>query len=119
MAVIKAQRAFLAVPAGDVPALLAALQAGGLLEPIAPEAWPVEEGELGPARPFGGRGFDLEETAGRLRRCLSFLETHAPERGGLKRLFSPTPTLDLQRLADAFRDFPLDGAALRASMMAR
>lgn len=111
MAVVKAQRALMAVCAEDIPAFLHALQSSGLVEPIEPGAWPVEEGEWGRARPCGVGGFDLEEAAGAVRRALAFLEAHAPERGGLKSLFTPKPSVTFQRLADAFCEFPLEEAA--------
>jgi V/A-type H+-transporting ATPase subunit I len=107
MAVVKAQRAFLAVHADEAPALLTALQEKGLFEPIPPEAWPVEEAELEGARAYGDRPFDLEREAEALRRALSFLDAHAPETGGLKNLFSPKPAFSIQGLADGFRKFPL------------
>ena len=71
MAVVKAQRAFLAVHAEEAPALLTALQENGLFEPIPPEAWPVEDAELVGAAPYGDRPFDLEREAEVLRRTLS------------------------------------------------
>ena len=108
MAVVKARRAFLAVHADEAPALLAALQENGLFEPIPPESWPVEDAELGGAAPYGDRTFDLDKDAEKLRRSLSFLDTHAPEPGGLKSLFSPKPAFSLQGLADRFGEFPLD-----------
>ena len=108
MAVVKAQRAFLAVHAEKAPALLTALQENGLFEPIPPEAWPVEDTELGGAAPYGDRPFDLEREAEVLRRALSFLDTHAPEAGGLQSLFSPKPAFSIQSLADSFGKFPLD-----------
>ncbi|MFQ5792735.1 MAG: V-type ATP synthase subunit I, partial [Acidobacteriota bacterium] len=111
MAVVKAQRAFLAVHAAAVPEFLAALQVCGLVELIEPDSWPVEEGGLGLAQPYGSRGFDTEGEAGTLRRCLSFLETHAPGPGGLKSLFSEKPALSLQGLGEAFRKFPLEEAS--------
>ncbi len=107
MAVVKAQRAFLAVHADEAPALLTVLQEKGLFEPIPPEAWPVEEAELEGARAYGDRPFDLEREAEALRRALSFLDAHAPETGGLKNLFSPKPAFSIQGLADGFRKFPL------------
>ncbi len=101
----------MAVHADDVPAFLAALQAGGLVEPIDPSAWPVDEGDRGDIRPYNGRSFDLEGGAGTFRRCLSILDAHAPERGGLKALFSPKTALTLQGLADGFHNFPLEEVA--------
>ena len=108
MAVVKAQRAFLAVHADEAPALLTALQENGLFEPIPPEAWPVEDADLGGAAPYADRPFDLEREAEDLRRALSFLDAHAPEAGGLKNLFSPKPAFSIQGLADGFGKFPLD-----------
>ena len=108
MAVVKAQRAFLAVHADEAPALLTALQENGLFEPIPPEAWPVEDADLGGAGPYADRPFDLEREAEILRRALTFLDAHAPEAGGLKKLFSPKPAFSIQGLADDFGKFPLD-----------
>ncbi|MFQ5693409.1 MAG: hypothetical protein ACE5IM_10245 [Nitrospinota bacterium] len=111
MAVVKAQRALMAVHGRDVSALVEALQGSALLEPIDPGDWPAEEGELALARPFGGGLFELEEAAASLRRCIGFLEAHVPVKGGLKSFLTPRPTLTLQALTGRFHRFPLDAVA--------